>query len=178
MKMDAWLALIDVFGVHKLPLPMHYWSTRWILETRQFRQVMSRNYFQQNKACLHVSNELLPLLCGQLPKIGSFLDKIERRYQEVYYPAQKLAFGVMMVKFELDHQNGKKIENFVVDNCSKLQAGFHRVYLDKLFTSPSLFKSGGGEDLCMWHSASKPWAASITYGKKQPDSLDQEFGSG
>ena len=175
-EMEAWLALTYAFGVHVLPSPLHHWSTRWILETPQFRKVMSRDRFQQIKACLHVANDLLPLLPNQLPKIGSFMEKFEARCREVYYPTAELAFDEMMVRFEgrstfnykkqrkptgdgmkiygvaearsgylfafeLDRRNGKKIEEFVLDSCAKLEPVYHRVYFDNLFTSVALFKT-------------------------------------
>ena len=42
--------------------------------------------------------------------------------------------------FELDRRNGKKIEDFVLDNAAKLQPCHHHLYMDNLFTSTGLLK--------------------------------------
>ena len=61
---------------------------------------MSRDRFRQIKACPHLLDDEMPLLDGELRKIGPFLKKFGELCQAVYYPQCEVAFDEMMVRFE------------------------------------------------------------------------------
>lgn len=61
---------------------------------------MSRDRFREIKTCLHLFNDQMSLLQGELQKIGPFLSKLAERCQAVYYPRCEVAFDEMMVCFE------------------------------------------------------------------------------
>ena len=67
-ELDIWLALVYAFGVHHLPSALDHWHTNWLLETLQFRACMSRDRFREIKTCLHLFNDQMSLLQGELRK--------------------------------------------------------------------------------------------------------------
>ena len=85
-ELKVWIALVYAFGVHSVPTPRDHWSHSWLMETPQFRCVMSRDRFKEIKSCLHLLDDNTPLGPDELPKIGRFLAGFEQRCQVLYYP--------------------------------------------------------------------------------------------
>ena len=104
-EMKAFVAMILLMGIVKLPSYPLYWTAHNLLEFPALKKIMSRDRFLSILQFLHISNneENLPrdhLKHNRLNKIQQFSDLIVPLWQEAYYPGRELAIDETLIAFK------------------------------------------------------------------------------
>ena len=95
-ELCTFLGLLIVFGIHKLPSFVYYWSTSFIYSCPQFAAVMSLKRFTQIKRFLHLSDPMKAETC-KMDKLRPLLDAFALNCRRRYHPKRKMAVDEMMV---------------------------------------------------------------------------------
>ncbi|GFR82719.1 PiggyBac transposable element-derived protein 4-like [Elysia marginata] len=94
-----------MFGVHKLPSYLFYWSSDPLLHVPAVASVMSRNRYQQISRYLHLTNSVAQPKRNQpgfdpLHKIRPAIELVQRACQTLYAPGCALAVDEAMIPFK------------------------------------------------------------------------------
>ena len=104
-EMKAFVAMILLMGIVKLPSYRPHWTTHDLLEFPAFKKIMSRDRFLSIMHFLHLSNNEENLQRdhpehNRLHKIQPFLDMIVPLWQGTYYPGRELAVDETLIAFK------------------------------------------------------------------------------
>ena len=84
-------------GIIQLPDIEIYWKTSWVCRIPFFRNVLSRDHFQEIFWMLHVGTA--GNTPGKIDKIKPFLDVLLPRFQQLYKPSKNLSIDETIVGF-------------------------------------------------------------------------------
>ena len=104
-ELKAFLGLLIVMSIHKVPWLRDYWSESWALGVPAFAQVMPRNRFFDILVRIHLANnENMPQHGEQgfdkLYKVRNFLDSVRANFLSNYDPHRQQAIDEAMVKYK------------------------------------------------------------------------------
>ena len=104
-EMKAFVGVMMVMGICKLPRLEMYWSTTHPLFTPELRKVMSLKRFQQIWRFFHLNDSNKQVPHGQLGydplfKVRTLLDLVSPRLESEYNPHEQLSVDEAMIKFK------------------------------------------------------------------------------
>ena len=103
-KLFEWLALSIYMACHKTSNERELWSHDWFFHRSGIRRFMTHREHQAIKAAIHfqVDDECRDSGDPQRPylrKIGIFMELVQHKCMELYYPCQNLAFDEITIGF-------------------------------------------------------------------------------
>ena len=97
----AFLGIIVIKGIHRLPEIDNYWSSDWFLGVEPVQKCMSRNRFWSIWSNIHlVDNSSVEKTHGQSFRLKPLIDVLTHTFQEHYSPGQELSLDQSMVKYK------------------------------------------------------------------------------
>jgi hypothetical protein len=103
--MKAYLGLMIVMGILRLPTIAMYWATAGVLSLKKFPDVMGRNRFEAIKRYFHISdNEQLPARNDQnydcLQKVSAIFNLVLPRFKREYNLRKNVNIDEAMIPFK------------------------------------------------------------------------------
>lgn len=102
--MEAFVALQIAMGLCNKPAISDYWSTYWLTRVK-FREIMSRNRYENLSYALHFTNNTERIPAGEegynpLFKMKKLLDIVDPLYLKTFCPSKNLSLDESMIKFK------------------------------------------------------------------------------
>ena len=127
----AFLGIIVVMGIHRLPEIDNYWSSDPLLGVESVKKCMSRNRFWAIRGNIHlVDNSSVEKTSGQSYKLKPVVEVLSHTFLAHFNPGQELSLDEAMVKYKGRGSGKVKMpkkctrEGFKVWSCSSAKTGY------------------------------------------------------
>ncbi|XP_051167290.1 piggyBac transposable element-derived protein 4-like [Leptopilina boulardi] len=104
-ELRAWIGMLILMGIHRLPQQKNFWSTDPALRVDFIANIMTRDRFSKIAEILHLNdnNKVLEKSdpnYDRLFKVRPLVDHLNKKAQEIYSPSKVLAVDESMIKFK------------------------------------------------------------------------------
>ncbi|XP_051170109.1 piggyBac transposable element-derived protein 4-like [Leptopilina boulardi] len=105
-ELQAWIGMIILMGIHRLPRIENYWSTDPALRVDFIAKIMPRDTFRKITEILHINdnnNNNLPKTqpnYDKLFKLRPLIDHLHEKIKVLYTPSKTLSVDESMLKFK------------------------------------------------------------------------------